>query len=257
MTRDNLCDKVNAGDIIFYGDERVQVYQLSKSAKPERLSVIDDGHGLFYTSTASLSSWREIPQRAGDTFALHDTGEPATYYGDVVVSYRRIKTIPVLFGGGELSINKYRHYTLAHVLEGAPKAVAGLKLCRFDLDPRIIDMEFAAVVPAQISLPRLAGAKGFTKLDLMAYVIHVNGEGKLSRDPIMKKVAELEGKPWVRTSNTSYFSGVESGGSAQASGTLRKAATGPRGAILYGLGQEGRARATKVLARLGPEPGRI
>ncbi len=39
--------------------------------------------------------------------------------------------------------------------------------------------------------------------------------------------------------------------------TLRKAAKGKYGRILYGLGAEGHNRAAKVLARIGPEVGRI
>lgn len=156
----------------------------------------------------------------------------------------------MLFSGGELSIDKYRDISMICFISGDRAA--------YDMMPSFgtkIEMEFAVVVPAQVTLPKLADIVGFTKRDLIAYVVQVNGEGTLSRDPIMKKVAALEGKPWVPTSNTDYFMNVEA--KANAKGTLRKAGKAKYGRILYGLGADGRKRAAKVLARLGPDPGRI
>ena len=147
-------------------------------------------------------------------------------------------------------MDKDRDLTLVCFLDGDEAAYKALPNYGYE-----VEMEFAVVVPAQVGLQKLADVTGFTKRDLIAYVIQVNGEGKLGRDPIMKKVAALEGKPWVPTSNTDYFLGVQS--EPDTKGTLRKAAKGKHGRILYGLGADGRARAAKVLARLGEEPGRI
>jgi len=252
MSRENLCDKVNDGDIIFFGDQQFQVFKANKKAKIERLAVVNTGHGVHsvdaFQFRKETSNFAE--PKPGDKFKYRDNGWSGVFHGFVTMARRNVKTVPVLFSGGELPVDKYRDMSLYCFLDGDRAA--------FDMLPEYgseVDMEFAAVVPAQVSLPKVADVTGFTKRDLIAYVVHVNGEGKLSRDPIMKKVAALEGKPWVPTSNTDYFLNVEA--KPDAKGTLRKAAKGKYGRILYGLGANGRERAAKVIARLGPDVGRI
>jgi hypothetical protein len=252
MSRENLCDKVNDGDIIFFGEERLQVFKANKKSKVQRLAVVSDGPSVYGLDAFQFrNETRDFAEaNPGDRFKYRSSGWSGVFHGFVTTARRSVKTVPVLFSGGELSVDKYRDMHLFCFLDGDLEAYK--KLPRYG---REIDMEFAVVVPAQVTLPKLADVKGFTKRDLIAYVVHVNGEGKLSRDPIMKKVAALEGKPWIPTSNTDYFMGVEA--KADAKGTLRKAAKGKYGRILYGLGANGRERAAKVLARLGEEPGRI
>lgn len=252
MSRENLCDKVNDGDIIFFGEERLQVFKANKKSRVERLAVCSSGNGVYSMDAFEFRrQTRDFAEpKPGDKFKYSGNGWSGTFHGFVTMATRNVKTVPVLFSGGELPVDKYRDMCLYCFLDGDLEAFKSLP----DYG-REIDMEFAVVVPAQVTLPKLADVKGFTKRDLIAYVVHVNGEGKLSRDPIMKKVAALEGKPWIPTSNTDYFMGVEA--KADANGTLRKAAKGKYGRILYGLGADGRERAAKVLARLGEEPGRI
>ena len=258
--RDNLCDKVKDGDIIFFGDERVQIFRADKKSKVEHLAVVSIASSnssnssiLPHTLDAFQfrSQTRDFPDlKPGDKFKYSGNGWSGVFHGFITMARRNVKTVPVLFSGGELPVDKYRVMFLYCFLEGDEAAYKMIPYYG-----REIDMEFAVIVPAQVGLPKLADTNGFTKRDFSAYVVHVNGEGKLSRAPIMKKVAELEGKPWIPTSNTDYFLRVED--SPQAAGTLRKAAKGKYGRILYGLGVNGRMRAAKVLARLGEEPGRI
>ena len=252
MNRENLCDKVNDGDIIFFGEERFQVFKANKKFKVERLAVISNGNDVFSLDAFQFrNETRDLAElKPGDKFKYRTNGWSGTFHGYITMATRQVKTVPVLFSGGELPINKYRNLKLVCLLDGDVDVYKMLPDYRYK-----VDMEFAVVVPAQVSLPKVADIMGFTKLDLIAYVVHVNGEGKLSRDHIMKKVAALEAKPWVPTSNTDYFLGVRS--EPDTEGTLRKAAKGKHGRILYGLGADGRARAAKVLARLGEEPGRI
>jgi len=252
MSRENLCDKVNEGDIIFFGDERFQVFKANKKSKVERLAVVSNSNGAYGLDAFQFrSQTRDFAEpKPGDKFKYRENGWSGVFHGYITVARRNVKTVPVLFSGGELPVDKYRDMFLHCILDGDVEAYKMLP--RYG---REIDMEFAVIVPAQCGLPKLADVKGFTKRDLIAYVIQVNGEGKLARDPIMKKVAALEGKPWIPTSNTDYFKSVDD--NPHAAGTLRKAAKGKYGRILYGLGAEGRNRAAKVLARLGEEPGRI
>lgn len=252
MSRENLCDKVNDGDIIFFGEERFQVFRANKKSKVERLAVVSNGNGVYSLDAFQFrNETRDFAEPTpGGKFKYRNNGWSGTFHGYVTMATRRVKTVPVLFSGGELPVDKYRDLTLVCFLDGDLAVYKMLPDYGYE-----VDMEFAVVVPAQVSLPKVADITGFTKRDLIAYVVQVNGEGKLSRDPIMKKVAALEAKPWVPTSNTDYFLGVEA--KPDAKGTLRKAAKGRYGRILYGLGADGRARAAKVLARLGEEPGRI
>ncbi len=252
MMRENLTDSVKDGDIVFFGEDRFQVFKANKKSKIERLAVISSGHGVHsvdeFTFRSGIKGFAE--PAPGGKFKYTENGFAGTFHGFVTMASRSVKTVPVLFSGGELPVDKYRDKTLICFLEGNEDAYKMLP----DYGSEV-EMSFAVVVHAQCGLPKSADITGFTKYDLIAYVIHINGEGKLTRDPIMKKVAALESKPWIRTSNTDYFMRLESGPSAK--GTIYKAGKGKYGRILYGLGAEGRNRAAKVLARLGPEPGRI
>jgi hypothetical protein len=255
MMRDNLCDNVNPGDIIFFGDEHFQVFKANKKSKIERLAVLRSGHEVHGVSEFTFRSATKgfADPTPGSKFKYVTSGFTGTFHGFVTMATRSVKTVPVLFSGGELPVDKYRYKTLICFLEGNEDAYKMLS----DYDPYDfeVEMSFAIVVHAQCGLRKSADTTGFNKRDFIAYVVSVNGEGKLTRDSIMKKVAQLEGKPWVPTSNTDYFLGVSADIDAKA--TLRKAGKGKYGRILYGLGVEGRNRAAKVLARLGPDVGRI
>lgn len=62
----------------------------------------------------------------------------------------------------------------------------------------------------------------------------------------MRKVAVLEGAPWIPTSNTEYFGRFN----GNQGGTLMY-----NGKQLYGLGLHGQERALPIVARYGKEPG--
>jgi hypothetical protein len=252
MVRENLCENVKAGDIVFFGDERFQVFKANKKSKIERIAVIDTGNGVYpadeFTFRQATKNFDE--PKPGSKFKYVDSGFTGTFHGFCMMASRSVKTVPALFSGGELAVNKYRDRSLICFLDGNEEAYKMLPDWGSE-----VEMLYAVVVHAERSLPKPADIMGFTKRDLIAYVVHVNGEGKLTRNPIMKKVAELEGKPWIPTSNTDYFMRLEDKPTAK--GTIYKAGKAKYGRILYGLGAEGRNRAAKVLARIGPEVGRI
>lgn len=93
---------------------------------------------------------------------------------------------------------------------------------------------------------RKFNVKGLTKKDVMAYLLLVNGP--MVRLELMRQVARVEGKVFVPTSNSDYFSNKY--GSAVSDDTicvLRK-----RGqASVYTFGDEGIVRAVRAIAQLG------
>lgn len=249
MNQANLCDKVNVGDIIYYGEESFQVYKTFKSDVKE-IALLSDKNGRTWALNAT-----DFRYHAKD-FAELNPGDRINYpglqagifRGFVKVVHREIKTVPPLFSGGELDTDNFLRKHLVSCSSGDSEVYKYYDKVEYS---NRVTMEFAIVVPAQIVIPKIV--EGFNKLDLMTYVIEVNGEGKLTRDQITKKVAELEGKPWIRSSNSDYFNNVPE----HNDGTLRKAAKGKYGRILYGLGCAGKMRAAAVLAKLGPKLGHI
>ncbi len=243
-------DNLKPGDIVFYGDQQLQVLKPHAEVETHKLAVYTDGTRVHSQDRRDfLRRCRPMTVKPGESFDFAG-GQKYTFLGCVDVRERVARTMPVLFGGGELPIDKYRELCFRCLVSGDVEVYARLS---DQLHGYVIDLTYSAIVSAQIAMPDLGDVSGFTKADLIAYVVLVNGEGKLSRDQIMEKVAALERKPWIRTSNSDYFKGV----TASDKGTIRHAAKGPRGRILYGLGDEGYKRAAKVVARLGEVPGRL
>lgn len=243
-------DNLKPGDIVFYGDQQLQVLKPHAEVETHRLAVYSDGSTVRSMDQQDFRRrCHPLDVKAGGQFDFAN-GMKFTYLGTITTRERVARTMPVLFGGGELPIDKYRELRFRCLVDGDGDVYARL---HDDLHGYVIDLTYSAVVPAQLAMPDLGDVSGFTRADLIAYVVLVNGEGKLSRDQIMEKVAALERKPWIRTSNSNYFKGV----TEDDKGTIRHAAKGPRGRILYGLGDEGFKRAAKVVARLGEVPGRL
>ena len=97
--------------------------------------------------------------------------------------------------------------------------------------------------------------KGFKKAELIAYTILVLGP--MGREPILKVVDALEGKPHNPGSNVSYFIGQNPGPYGKpgiVDDVIVKSGKGPKGAILYDLTDKGRSMAQKVLDRLSKFP---
>lgn len=101
--------------------------------------------------------------------------------------------------------------------------------------------------------PKSYTQKGLTKPMIMAYVVAVNGP--MTRLELMKQVAFIEGKPFIPTSNVSYFSKT---GMYTAPGVVEQKILQPMGkngnAIVYTFGTVGLELANKVIEKIGKEP---
>jgi len=127
-----------------------------------------------------------------------------------------------------------------------------------DVQDRIDSFRFIEFVSRGARREKLADVKGLKKADLITYVIAVLGQ--LGKDDILRIVARLEDKPYMRNSNGSYFTGQNPGPYGKpgiVDDVIAKAGKGPRGAILYDLTDKGRSMAQRALARLGEEPARV
>jgi hypothetical protein len=102
-------------------------------------------------------------------------------------------------------------------------------------------------------LPNAAvGSENFTKFQLIPYVIVKNGP--MDRDQILKAVAEIEGKPYVPTSNKSYFGASENSIDAKQSVVVRGLivpAGKVGGKIVYNVTSKGIMAAAEVQKALG------
>lgn len=168
-----------------------------------------------------------------------------------------VRTTPPGFSGGELGVGLYGHRRLACLLKGNVDAYHRALAEGRRHGENCLDLACAAVGEGEW-IP-FYDVKGFTKLDLIAYVIAVHGPSL--RDDIMRRVAALESLPWIPTSNTEYFSNTADVNSkaryADASTESTMCKAGKQGRKqLYGLGEAGRKRAAEVLARLGEGPAR-
>lgn len=157
-----------------------------------------------------------------------------------------LRTVPPGFMGGELAIGNYGSLDICKFAHGDQEAYQDwVSKGRWHIDVNCVAVGDGTPIPELIDCKR----HRFTKPDLMAYAILVNGP--LTRDEIMRKAAALEGLPWIPTSNTEYFATR-----GECVGTVLVEA-GKRGQKkLYTLGQEGKERANRVLVTVGEGPGR-
>jgi len=178
------------------------------------------------------------------------------YHGRVVVAVRDAKCVPVNYVGGRLDKRDYLDVRMCWPTSDDPNLLDLYDRADFPSSYRV-NMSRCALVHACLTLPApVLSDHAFTKTDLIAYVVKVNGERKLTRKAILEKVAALEGKPWIPTSNTDYFMNVPSRPDIEGH-VLYQAGRGPHRAILYGLGPEGERRAEAVIAQIGSDPGRV
>jgi len=92
---------------------------------------------------------------------------------------------------------------------------------------------------------------GFTKSDLICYVLSVRGP--MRKDDVLKVVAFLEDKPYKQGSNVTYFSQAGMVGDTIDNVGI---APGTRNAALYDVTDKGRAIGERVRGRLGDEPAK-
>ena len=84
----------------------------------------------------------------------------------------------------------------------------------------------------------------FAKMDLICAVIAVHGP--MYKDDILRRVAALEGKPWVVGSNADYFT-------INKAGAIEEAAKGERGKTIYHCTVLGWSRASNVIVEIGKQ----
>ncbi len=101
----------------------------------------------------------------------------------------------------------------------------------------IVNMKHATVI-AGADVGPLVDVKRFKKMDLICAVIAVHGPS--CKDDILRRVAALEGKPWVIGSNTDYFT-------KNKQGAIELCGKGERGRTLYHNTVEGWRRGSQVL----------
>lgn len=94
MNRDNLCSKVNDGDIIFYDGERVQIFKANKKTTIERLAVLSGATGVWSTN-ADEFEWQTNFERLnpGDKFTYRSNNLSGTFHGFVTMATRWAKTV--------------------------------------------------------------------------------------------------------------------------------------------------------------------
>ncbi len=150
------------------------------------------------------------------------------------------RAVPPGWVSGELDRDLFWDVRLCRLVEGSREYFKKNVINRFS---RTIDVDRSLVGQGYIK-PPLAKVDGARKIDLICYVIDV--VGPLLRDDVLRKVAAIEGKPWVPTSNHEYFQNVAPDGERY--GELTKAGKLGR-KQLYGLNKAGRELA-KPLRRL-------
>ncbi len=92
---------------------------------------------------------------------------------------------------------------------------------------------------------------GFTKSDLICYVLSVRGP--MRKDDVLKVVAVLEDKPYKQGSNVTYFSQAGMVGDTIENVGI---APGTRNAALFDVNDHGRTIGERVRSRLGDEPAK-
>lgn len=104
------------------------------------------------------------------------------------------------------------------------------------------DMADATVSHDPDAPKRLVDTKRYKKMDLICAVIMAHGPS--TRDDILRRVAILEGKPWVQGSNTDYFRSKDSAGIIEKRGKSGMKDT-------WYVTQSGVIRGSQVLANVG------
>ena len=249
---DSLKD-LKAGNIVFARGEVFKIERISK-AQVDSIQVIEDRHGR---NRQVSRAYYVIPThvKPGDKLML-DNGHQTRYLGDLKYEHCNVKTVPPGFTGGELSKSDYGDINLSRYVSGDPDLWARWAE---DYSAFEFDISYAAVgegTPLQPTVDVI----GFTKLDLIAYLMKVRGPS--TKDDLLRRAAALEGKPWVPTSNNQYFQGATADHKS-----MDAYHCGPCGCVIVGAGKQGRkqlyecgpgaeGRAKAVLARLGEGPAR-
>lgn len=243
----SLLEDIKPGYIVLAGEKQFKVTKVG-GIETERSVVIDTGWGVHEQSENYLGDKKLKP---GDGFTAIEEFRAqvkGTYYGFVEHVSLEVDGIPTWHSGvGRLDAGDRHHYTLWQLLSGDAEA---WKALNDDPDDFHVDVECAFVMPGSLVKPPTPNLKGIVKMDLMAYVVAVNGP--MVRDDIMRQVAAIEGKPWIPTSNKGYFTGENGPSVTCRKIILEDGKVGRK--IRYVLGPEGEKRAKKVIDQIGTSP---
>jgi hypothetical protein len=229
---------LKVGDIIFYGDLRRQVYAYFPNCQGHCESLVeiqqpgykdsnfigkhnfDPGPGIKTITPKKVAEFTY----ATALFQSIPIGHSSTIIKKSDVG---VTQVYVFLSGSEESFKRYYDKFYSRI-------------------PRIILLNNAAVTSGQLCIPPMKpGVSKFTKRQLVAYVIDVNGN--INYRQICQKVAELQGKLWSEGS-VKYF---------KDSDFTQISAKRPRTKAWYTLKPAGIKAAQLVKNKLGEELGRV
>lgn len=233
---------LKVGDIIFYGEVRRQVYayfsnclghleSLVEIQQPGFKDSVFIGKHNFEPGTYQFESVKtNAEKKIGEfTYATALLQTIPIGHSDTVIKKKDvgISQVYVFLGGNEESFRRYYNKFYSHI-------------------PRIILLNNAAVTPGKLCIPPMKpGVSKFTKKQLVAYVIDVNGN--INYREICQKVAQLQGKLWSE-GTVKYF---------KDSDFTQISAKRPRTKAWYTLKPAGKIAAQLVKNKLGDELGRV
>ena len=233
--------ELKVGDICFANGKGFKLERMTKVKVVKDIRIVDDGDGPHpaYGYLGAIP----VSQKVGSKYKLGN-GHVTKYLGTVTYEECSVKTVPPGFTGGKLPKADFGDLTLVRFVSGD---VAAWTAWSEEYGDYKVNMEYAFVGEGPALAPP-ADIQGFTKIDLIAYVMKVNGPSL--RDDIMQRVAALEGKPWIPTSNNQYFQYASHAHKKGCACVIISA--GKRGRkALFACAPGGEERANSVLARLG------
>lgn len=219
---DTLND-IGPGTIVIAGDTHFKVYKVDSKARMSTMVKYKDQYGTHFSENSRWIQSYEI-QGQFEVVRMDVKSVPTTWNGAAKSSDCKYNTITLFVDGDQ---EAYQDWLKA---ESKWRGVVDVKCAMVSVDP---------------DAPKPIGnLKGFNKMDMICAVIMAHGPS--TRDDILRRVATMEGKPWVVSSNHEYF-----GGNRQ--GAIEDYAKGPRNKKLYCCTVDGLRRGAAVIDRFGME----
>lgn len=218
---DTLRD-IGPGTIVIAGDVHFKVYKVDSKAARKQYIKYCDRYGThfsdgWFSPEATVVASFEVEELSAKTV-------PTTWRGPARSKDCKYHTITLFLGGDQEACHEWLGNCVLHYR-------------------RTVDGRHAMVAPDPDPLQPM-NVKGFSKMDLICAVIMAHGPS--TRDDILRRVAAMEGKPWVVSSNHEYYAGNRQG-------AIEDHAKVERGKKLYRCTVEGLRRGSAVVDRLGME----